>query len=218
MFKKPDLLIWDWDGTLVDSLSLIYEAHNHVRTSFGEKKWSFGGFQKVAHYSTQDIYPSLYGEKAEEATSLLYRFFEEKHLEHTKVIEGAKECLDIFMTLSVPMILVSNKKHEYLLKEVKHFVFSPYFLSVVGAGYAAKDKPDKAPVMKALLEANIPPDSLKTAYYIGDSQTDIDSSKNLPFKTLTYIIGQNKTVGEDIRFPTLADFIKTVDPEHKLDY
>ena len=45
--KRPDLIIWDWDGTLVDSLPLIFMAHNHVREMMSLPLWTREEFQKL---------------------------------------------------------------------------------------------------------------------------------------------------------------------------
>ncbi len=85
-----------------------------------------------------------------------------------------------------------------------------YFKSIVGAGEAASDKPSSKPVDMAIERASILPNEINRVWFIGDSQTDIDCAKNLSSKTHSIIIGDQKTVKEDVRFKSLSklnDFI-----------
>ncbi|MBL4589502.1 MAG: HAD family hydrolase [Alphaproteobacteria bacterium] len=205
--KKPDLVIWDWDGTIVNSIPLIFAAHNHVRTQLGYDAWSFLEFQKVAHKSSRDAYPALYGNRCDDAFLLLSEYLEAHHLD-VELCSDAKEALQALALLNVPMIIVSNKTHKFLLKEVKYFGLGVYFSSVLGASEAEHDKPDQRAVEHALKMAGIDVSSINSAWLIGDSQTDVDCAKNLPFETVSYIVGAQETVGESARFDTLSAFLK----------
>ena len=207
MLKKPDLVIWDWDGTIVNSIPLIYAAHNYVRTQLGYNAWSFSEFQEVAHKSSREAYPALYGNRCDDAFLLLSEYLETHHLD-VNLCSDAKEALQTLALLNIPMIVVSNKTHKFLLREVKHFGFDEYFSSILGAGEAQHDKPDKRASEYALKLADIDVNAINFAWLIGDSQTDVDCAKNLPFETVSYIVGTQETVGENIRFDTLGSFLK----------
>ena len=45
--KKPDAILFDWDGTLVESLKAIHAAHNVVLTNFGHRALSY---EDIFHY------------------------------------------------------------------------------------------------------------------------------------------------------------------------
>ncbi len=211
-FKKSDLILWDWDGTIVDSFPVIYAAHNHVREVFNLKLWTLSEFEEIAHASTADSYPSLYGDQAEEAIQILYKYYIEHHLEQTEFIEGAQEVLEMVQTYDIPMLLVSNKRDDLLHKEVSHFGCENYFQSIVGAGKAQKDKPNSAPVLLAVKVAQMNLKKIKQAFFIGDSQTDIDCAQKLPFETISCLIGDRQTNGENLRFKNMSTFSEMFAP------
>ena len=40
-FKAPQAVLLDWDGTLVNSMQGIFDAHNHVRVYMGHPAWTW---------------------------------------------------------------------------------------------------------------------------------------------------------------------------------
>lgn len=204
--NKPDVVIWDWDGTLVDSAPVIFSAHNHVRTSLGFSAWTEEEFKEISYHSTHDIYPKLYDEKAEQGIEILRQFFEDIDPKKTPFIKGADDLVKLLKDMFSNMVVASNKQHDVLLKELGAASFRDCLLSAVGAGAAKKDKPDREVVFLALEKANIDLSSVQHAWFIGDTQTDVDCAQNLPFETCSIIIGDNDTRGEDYRFKDLVSF------------
>ena len=208
--KRPDLIIWDWDGTLVDSLPLIFMAHNHVREMMSLPLWTREEFQIIAHNSTRDAYRAEYGARADEAIVTLYEYIQEHHLNQFRFIVGAKDVVKACKALNVPMIIVSNKRHHFLLKEVSFSGLEKNFISIVGAGEAAHDKPHADHVRLALNQADIDINSISTAWFIGDSQADIDCAKAAPIMCQSILIGSANAQGYDVRYRDLDMFMRAV--------
>lgn len=200
MLQKPDVIIWDWDGTVVDTLPQVLAAHNHVRKTIGLPLWNWEEFNVIAHSSTKDIYPTLYGKRAQECTDILYGYYDKLDTKDVVYIEHAQKTVALLHETKIPNIVVSNKRHHILSKEIEHGPLEGFFHSVVGAGKAEEDKPSASPAIHALDLAKISAHSVKHAWFIGDSQTDVDCAKNLPFDTCSIVLGKNTTEGHDIRF------------------
>ena len=205
----PDLIIWDWDGTLVDSLPVIYDAHNTVRKQMGYEGWSLPTFLRdIIVHSTDQIYPKLYGDRFDEAKRKLDQYFDDRFdPKDTVFLPGSRETVTFLSGLNIPMMVVSNKRHFVLVQEVAVSPFSDCFISCVGAEKAQRDKPYPDPVFLALEEADIDPDSVKNSWFIGDTQTDIDCAKGLSFPVRSVIIGEGNAQGCDIRFDDLPSFL-----------
>ncbi|HPF78320.1 MAG TPA: HAD family hydrolase [Alphaproteobacteria bacterium] len=177
MIDKYKAVVFDWDGTLVDTCGLILDAHNHVRTYMGHPLWTMDDFLGQASKSAREYYPEVYGDRADEAQKVLYDFVEAHHLTYLKPMAMAQEMLDLFQTWQVPLAVVSNKRHNTLNIEVAHMGWPDRFRSVIGAGQAARDKPSPDPLLMALNQIDTlikPADIL----YVGDTETDLLCAKN----------------------------------------
>lgn len=90
MINKYKAVIFDWDGTIVDTCGLILDAHNHVRKYYDEPLWTMEDFMGRASQSAREYYPTVYGDKADEAQEILYEYIEKKHLEYLEPMKDLK--------------------------------------------------------------------------------------------------------------------------------
>lgn len=166
-------VFFDWDGTLVDSLGMLADAHNHVRATLGYPLWSKQEYHAAMTRSTRELYPMLYGDDiALHAQGILYDFIKEKHLSYLKLMPDAKELLDELAALNVSMAVVSNKRNDVLVAEVEALGWQNYFGVYMGAGVAIKDKPSSAPIFHAIAAHPAKP-LLTGLIYVGDTETDL---------------------------------------------
>jgi phosphoglycolate phosphatase len=169
--------------------------------------WSNEELGEILLHSARDFYKVEFGDKAEMALGIFYSYIKENHLNDTTLIDGAEEVIKQIKNIDVPMILVSNKKHQVLLDEVNHFGFKNYFQSVVGADKASRDKPHADPVLHAIELADIKLATISSAVFIGDTQTDVDCAKSLPFDVHSCIIGDMATIGHDTKLNAITDLL-----------
>lgn len=170
-------IIYDWDGTLVDSTDWVVGAHNHVRTSFNLSPWTKDDIFSSSSQSSRELYPKIYGDKSDEALKVLFTYIAEHNLKGAIPYQGAAELLEMIQKNNIAQGVVSNKGHDPLVKVVQHLNWQNYFSAVVGAGYCKKDKPDAAPLLKAI--SLISPDlSPAEVLYVGDSETDLLCATN----------------------------------------
>jgi len=165
-------VFFDWDGTLVDSLPLLFAAHNHVRRYMGHAPWSREEYMQAIVYSSRELYPRLYGDRSEEARAVLADYIHAHHLQALKVMDGAEDLLETLLARNVPMGVVSNKTHEFLQREIAHLGWEKYFPVRNGAGIAPKDKPSGAPLLHALAMHPAKP-LLEGVIYVGDMESDL---------------------------------------------
>lgn len=190
--KKPDLILFDWDGTLVNSLQGIFAAHNHVRAVMGYAPWSWDEYKVHMRSSSRELYPVLYGARAQEAIDVLYDHYGAHHLVGLEVLPYAGELLAAIQGRAIPMGVVSNKKHEMLLREAAHLGWDRYFgAAMVGAGAAARDKPAAEPVSMALKIMDFANDG-GDLWYVGDTITDMQTAQAAGLKAVLVLQGENK--------------------------
>ncbi len=165
-------IFFDWDGTLVDSIPLLFAAHNYVRVEMGLAPWSQQEYFQFILYSTRELYPKIYGKDAVKAQEMLYKYISDNHLQNLQTIDGAEDILIELLGRGVPMGIVSNKRHDALEREIKHLGWDKYFGCWVGAGEAARDKPEADPLILALSRHSVPLD-IKNVLYVGDMESDL---------------------------------------------
>lgn len=171
--QEPVAIIFDWDGTLVDTLDFVFKAHNHVREQLGEPLWSPGEFKEQTKFSSVQLYPIIYGNRAQEAMDILTKFMDENHLktENLVILPGTEDFLIDAGKNNRPMGVLSNKKHVFLEREVDHMALRPHFRSVVGAGVVAADKASGVSLLHMLNGMGIKPGP--DVWMVGDTITDI---------------------------------------------
>lgn len=143
-------VFFDWDGTLVDTCGMVLDAHNHVRKIHNLPLWEAEDIFGRVSRSARETYPKIYGDRAAEAQKQLYEFVDKHHLEYLEVLDGASAILGSLAEKNIPVGVVSNKRHEVLLKEITQLGWDRYIKAAVGAGEAEEDKPSAQPFRLAM--------------------------------------------------------------------
>lgn len=170
-YSKPAAIFFDWDGTLVDSFSFLEAAHNHVLAQYDLPIFEKGGFEQYFGKPREEIYPALYGDKADEARGVFEGFVRDNHKRLLEPMVGAFKCLEAVHDAGIPMGVVSNKLPDFVNAEIDHFGWRPFFKSSVGAREAAQDKPSAAPLILGLERSEISVD-MADVWYVGDTHID----------------------------------------------
>jgi phosphoglycolate phosphatase len=173
---KPKVILFDWDNTLVDSWAVIFDALNFTLESFGKEPWSIAETKARVRKSMRDSFPDLFGVEWEKAAEVFYRRFDDIHISRLKPIEGAQVMLDGILKQGIFMGVVSNKRGDYLRKEVWHLGWGKYFSSLVGAADTKNDKPSPEPVALAL--SNCALKSGAHIWFVGDADIDMECAIN----------------------------------------
>jgi phosphoglycolate phosphatase len=173
---RPSAIVFDWDNTLVDAWPGIATALNAALMRFGQRPWTIDEVRARVRKSLRDSFPSLFGRGWEEARDVFYGALDATHLQHVTPLPGAAETLTAAEALGIPLAVVSNKTGRYLRREAEALGWSPLFAALIGAGDAAADKPDPAPMQLALAALNRP--ASRTVWYVGDTALDMQAARN----------------------------------------
>ncbi len=171
----PKAILFDWDGTLIDSLPIIHAAYNHTLKKFGHAEMSVDDARHKIRKSAREIFPEIFGDQAAEAQEVFYTHIRAEHLKHLAPIAGAKEFVVQLSRLNIPLGIVSNKRDDVLQREVTALGWTPFFRVVIGAGVAARDKPAADPLLLAAAQINIMK-NFEHVWYIGDTETDMQAA------------------------------------------
>ncbi len=171
---RPDAVLFDWDGTLVDTFPMIKACYVHMTNHFGLPEISDYQIGANMRRSARDLFPEIFGDKADEAFKVFYEFAAKHHLDYLEPMKDAQEFLSLISSRSIPMGVVSNRKHELLVEEIPYLEWDKYLTCLIGAGEAEKDKPAPDPLLLAARRMNISTDSC--IWYVGDSETDMQAA------------------------------------------
>lgn len=192
---RPAAILFDWDGTLVNSMPFVLEANNHVRKIFGDPPWSMEEFELAAAVGPANkIFAEAYPDRADEAYTLFYAYIEEHHMKRVTVLDGAERLLVRISEENIPCGVISNKKHVYLDKEINALGWNKYFQSWVGAGVAEGDKPH--PAHAALLLERLGISSSKDVWLVGDNLADMHGAINADLQGILITHGKISPAAE----------------------
>jgi phosphoglycolate phosphatase len=166
-------LLYDWDNTLVDGWAGITAALNAVFARFDLPPWSVADARARVRLSFRESFPVLFGADWEQARDIFLAELRARHLDHFTPMPGAVEALAAGRAW--PQGVVSNKAGAFLRAEVRHLDWSGHFGAVVGAGDAAADKPDPAPILLALDQLGCAAN--RSAWYLGDTALDMETAQ-----------------------------------------
>ena len=176
------VIVWDWDGTLVDSFETIRTAYNAARTKFGLPAWSLEETHINVALSGRDVFPKMFGENAEEASTIFYKTYEAMAAKTVVAKPDRGNMLERTSAMGIEHVIVSNKRGDILREECEALGWNSFFKAIVGAGDAVTDKPSPAPVTLAYKQANIKPDA--SHIMIGDTPVDGHTAKAAGIKGL----------------------------------
>ncbi|MFL5254338.1 MAG: HAD family hydrolase [Rhodopila sp.] len=171
--RRPSVLLYDWDNTLVDGWAGITAALNAVFTEFGHPLWTREDTRNRVRVSLRESFPVMFGDRWEHARDVFYDSLRRQHLDHVAPMPGIKDVLEAGRAW--PQGVVSNKAGAFLRREVTHLGWDGFFGSIIGAGDAAIDKPNPAPLHLALQQLKRAADA--TVWYIGDTALDMQAAR-----------------------------------------
>jgi phosphoglycolate phosphatase len=172
----PRAILFDWDNTLVDSWVTIHEALNVTMAAMDKPLWSIQETKERVRLSLRESFPRHFGERWEEARRIYLDRFRAIHLDRLTALPGRGDLLRELTRDGIYMAVVSNKTGALLRHEANELGWSELFGAIIGAGDAAADKPDAAPVWLALEPSGIGAGEM--VWFVGDTGVDIECARN----------------------------------------
>lgn len=174
---KEKILLFDLDGTLIDSTQAIWESFILAARDYGlsledrydEVEQKIG--MTLAEMFLQVGIPS---KKVGECVQTYRGYYQQKFLEKTFLLPKVKETIQRVQN-SYRMGIVTSKSHYFSEKILEHFGLLKYFFTLVGIEDVKKAKPDAEPILKALEGISYQKDRV---FMIGDTSFDIQAAKN----------------------------------------
>jgi len=184
------LLIFDMDGTILDSIGDLHTSVNHTLRKFGMPERTLqevtafvgnGSAKLIAHAVPSDTNTELY-----EKVLADYSDYYQIHCnDTTKPYDGILDLLKNARDKGLQLAVVSNKPDEAVKKLAEQY-FAGFFQEVFGSRDDMEKKPAPDTVNAIMARLGVMPEE---TLYIGDSEVDVKTAKNANLACLAVLWG-----------------------------
>ena len=202
--SRPIAVLFDLDGTLIDSIGLLIASVHHAFEGFSgraptEQEWVAGIGTPLA---TQ-LKAFCDSDEQLSAVTQRYRTFQRAaHDRLTTAFPGTLEVLGSLAASGHPMAIVTSKSNEMMHRALDLTGIAPYMTSTIGCDSCDLHKPDPFPVRMALQELGY---QETEAVFLGDSPHDINAGNSAGVVSIAALWG-----------PFSRDQLKPANPAHFL--
>jgi pyrophosphatase PpaX len=196
----PHALLFDLDGTVLDTVELLLRSMRHA---FAGRARSPSDADWIAGLGTP-----LHGQFMEFAESpadldtlvASYRAYQMAHHDAlTRAFPGTREALVALRDRGHRLGVVTSKLDEFAHRGLAHVGLDDLFETVIGVGATTRHKPHPEPVLAALDRMHIAPDD---AAFVGDSPHDIAAGNAAGVLTIAALWGPFSREALDAAAPT----------------
>ncbi|MDQ3281489.1 MAG: HAD-IA family hydrolase [Acidobacteriota bacterium] len=170
-------VLFDLDGTLVDSYTALAEAVNHARRTHGLHELSSVRIRDFVGDGVERLLQRAF-DRSEVPRTVVDAFesrYDEICCEESKVLADVDATLDQLAQLGVEMAVCTNKPTFFSKKILDFLGLSRYFRAIVGPDLAGARKPDAKHLAFTLESVQCEP---AEALFVGDMPIDVRAARN----------------------------------------
>lgn len=169
-------VLFDLDGTLIDSLDDLTDAVNYMMDSFGRRGFSRAEVRGFIGKGARNLVcRALVTDDPTEIESGLARFLEynRQHIvDKSRLYPGVRETLEVLAGHGISLAAVSNKNEALSRLVLEALGIDSFFRMICGADTFEEMKPSPLPLLRVLDRLAV---SLEDAVMVGDSSNDIQA-------------------------------------------
>jgi len=202
----PTAVLFDLDGTLIDSVPSLAAAVDRTLLALGReaagvgqvRNWVGNGALVLIQRALSDSHtpdPQLDPLLVERALAQFQQCYGEHPEVGTELYPGVSECLAELRARGIPLALVTNKPARFVPPLLASFGLADTFALVLGGDSLAQKKPDPAPLHHAARYFGVGPER---CLMVGDSVTDIQAARaaGMPVACVSYGYNHGSPIGE----------------------
>ena len=185
---RPMAVLFDLDGTLIDSIQLILNSAKHAfRDRDGhvpsDAEWITGIGIPLATMFRR------YARDDADVDALIAKYREYQLANHDRLVKGydqVVETVDFIRAAGHPVAVVTSKTGWLAKRGLDHVGLGPHFDVIVGCDICQRHKPDPEPVHIALEKLGYEP---RDAAFVGDSVYDVEAGNAAGVTTIAALWG-----------------------------
>jgi len=170
------LIMFDMDGTLINSGSMIANTINYVRENLGFELLEKDFILEKVNDPSINTAEFFYGTKhfTEQQGELFETYYHEHCLTDLEIYDGIKDLLEDLKGDYI-FTVATNANSDFANRMLNHLEIGKYFKTIVGYNDVLKPKPHPEMVYKILEEINT---TKEKSLLVGDSHKDIQAATN----------------------------------------
>jgi phosphoglycolate phosphatase len=200
---RPDMVLIDVDGTLVDSVpdlaycvdEMLKQLGMPVRGEASVRHWVGNGVERLVKRA---LINQLDGEPDAGLYARALPIFRGLYAENTSkrscLYDGVPDALAFLKSTGVKIGCVTNKASEFTLPILRDLGIADYFETVLCGDMVERKKPDPQPLLMSAETLGV---SASASMMLGDSMSDVKAARAAGFSIVCMSYGYNH--GEDIR-------------------
>lgn len=217
--KDKPAVIFDLDGTLVDTKALIYASFQHTFAKYkpnyvlsDEELSSFLGPTLKATFQR------YFDEEQIDEIIAYYRTYNHEH--HDELVQEfphVRTTLTYLKEAGYPMAVMSNKLGDTVKMGLRRFGYDQFFDVVLGSEEIEEPKPSPSGILKACELLGVGCDDV---IYIGDAVTDVEACKRMAAFSVAFVPEQEKAekmrkMNPCVMISDMQELIEVVKEEHE---
>ena len=205
------LVLYDLDGTLVDTLQDLTQAANAMLAQLGASPIGPEDVRRAVGRGVTELVRGCLASHDPDRVQAGVRHFLDYYgrhlLDHSRLYPGARELLDHFR--SRPQAVITNKPDPYARELLEGLGVSGYFFDIVAGDARYPKKPDPAAVLALARQAGA---VLADTLLIGDSPIDIETGRRSGARTACVLHGfcqegELRAAGPDLLVRDFAELL-----------
>lgn len=172
------LIIFDLDGTLLDTIADLGTACNHALESMGYHRHPLAAYPYMVGNGVRKLMeraqPDAGPQEIDELLMLFRNYYDEHCTDFTKPYEGIPQLLEQLTEKGISIAVATNKYESAARRIIGHFFPNIPFVAILGQVDGRPVKPDPS-IDFAVLLAHPTPKS--ETMHVGDSAVDIETAR-----------------------------------------
>lgn len=187
-----DTLIFDFDGTLMDTNNVIVQSWQQVYRKYtghdGDTDYILSTFGEPLEESLENAFPDV---PLEETVNTYRTWHGEHYWDMIELFPGITEMLKEAKARGYRLAIATSRLKETLFLGLDKYNLTDLFDTIVTVEEVANHKPEPDCILKVLEELDVPPEK---AAMVGDSRLDMMCAHNAGVKAI--LVGWSVTVTE----------------------
>ncbi|TYS15240.1 pyrophosphatase PpaX [Rossellomorea vietnamensis] len=175
MSKKITTVLFDLDGTLINTNELIISSFLHTMNTYFPDQYKREDVLQFMGPPLEESFIKVNPDRVEDMVKTYRTYNLEKHDSLVTEFEGVFETVQTLSQNGYKLAIVSTKIRDVVIKGLKLTNLDQFFDAIITLDEVVNAKPDPEPVQKALLALGSTPEE---SIMVGDNHHDVLAGKN----------------------------------------